>query len=504
MDFPSPAEFRQHLVIEADSVKRPLCEVLDPWQRHDFEALDQAWLRVAGHGTGGVEGAWLERPRGHSKTSDLAVQVAWVLAFANRQISGVAAASDKDQAKLLRDAISRLTQSNAWLAEYLECQEYKIIGRATGSVLEIISADVASSWGRTPHFIIADEATHWQKRDLWDSLTSSAAKRGDSLLMVITNAGFKPSWQWDAREIIRQDEDWYFRSLHGAQASWIKPKALAKQRALLPPSSYQRLWLNEWIDGAGDALDPGDVSAAIRHDLGELQRPEDGWIYVAGGDLGVTRDASAVVVLGVHVGSYTEAERQDDTRAIPEHLRILADLDEIELPAPEVDEVYVPGTGRIRLAAVRIWKPPAGGRVSLEDVEREIAVLAERFNLASIGLDPHQAAQMIERLGRRGLPARAAHQVPGTLQEQATAVLAAFRERRIDLYPHADLIADLKALRVVEKQYGFRLSAAYQNSSDQPGTRHADSASALSIALALAGRAGGTRIISTVDDFIVA
>src|SRR5262245_54410716 len=95
---PTPAEFRQSLLIDADGEAVPFRP--DPWQLRDFEALDAAWQKLAGFPIEGnpIRRAWQERPRGHSKTSDLAVMAAWALAFSPRPIRGIAAAASKDQA----------------------------------------------------------------------------------------------------------------------------------------------------------------------------------------------------------------------------------------------------------------------------------------------------------------------------------------------------------------------------------------------------------------------
>ena len=45
--------------------------MLDPWQKGDFEAIDASWRVLAGvvkEEQGGYWRAYLERPRGHSKT----------------------------------------------------------------------------------------------------------------------------------------------------------------------------------------------------------------------------------------------------------------------------------------------------------------------------------------------------------------------------------------------------------------------------------------------------
>lgn len=237
-----PAKFRAALRIDADGRVVPLSKVLDPWQRQDFEAIDSGWRAVAGHKvTNPTLRAWLERGRGHSKTSDVATMVVWILLASQRQLSGVCAAADADQAGLIHDAISRLVRLNAWLQSILDVQARKVINKHTDSELTIISSDVESSWGLLVDFIVCDELTHWKKRDLWDSLFSAAGKKSNCLLCVIGNAGFADSWQWSTREAIRTDPRWHFSRLEGPQASWITRDRLDEQRRLLPSIAFNRI-----------------------------------------------------------------------------------------------------------------------------------------------------------------------------------------------------------------------------------------------------------------------
>src|SRR4051794_9152852 len=86
----SPQAFRRALLIDADGGPKHLDKICDHWQRQDFEALDPAWQSVAGHEvTPPHRRAWLERPRGHSKTGDIAAMVAWVLFASRRRLAGV-------------------------------------------------------------------------------------------------------------------------------------------------------------------------------------------------------------------------------------------------------------------------------------------------------------------------------------------------------------------------------------------------------------------------------
>jgi hypothetical protein len=101
--------WERHALLARRWLRHEAAEVMDDWQDEDFRALDPGFLRAVGHQVkGGHSRAWLERGRGHSKTQDLAVMSTWALAFAPRTIKGVAAANDREQARLMRDSIERL------------------------------------------------------------------------------------------------------------------------------------------------------------------------------------------------------------------------------------------------------------------------------------------------------------------------------------------------------------------------------------------------------------
>ncbi|MEQ9379929.1 MAG: hypothetical protein RJP95_03645, partial [Pirellulales bacterium] len=403
--------------------------------------LDPGWLQVVDHNAPqAIQRAYLERPRGHSKTGDIAAMSSWALYASRRGLKGIAAAADRDQAKLLRDAISGLVADNPWLADALDVQAYVVVNRHTGSRLEIISSDAPSSYGLTPDFILCDEITHWKNSDLWESLFSAAAKRKRCLLAIIANAGFGMgnSWQWTLREAARESSLWYFHSLDGPQASWISPELLAEQEALLPPPAYRRLWRNEWTTGFGDALDDEDIQAAHRPGMNPMTLPEEGYGYCIGLDLGVRRDHSAMVVLA---GDYRQQ--------------------------------------RVRVALVRSWAPdPITRQVDLIEVRNEVYNASVTFGNAPVLYDPHQCHLLAQQLAQAGIPTHEVPFVGKNLNGMATTLLQVFRERNIDMYDDPTLVADLRRLVIEEKNYGVRLTA--QRDKVQG---HADRATALAIAL---------------------
>ena len=292
----SPAAFRREVKIAEGDAR--FATSIQPWQERDFAALDGAWLRLAGRrGAAGRQRAYIERPRGHAKTSDMALQIAWILQNAARPLRGLAAAADRDQAGLIWDAVQRIVRLNAWLCPDLAFRKHVVVNTATDSRLDVISSDVSSSWGALPDFVICDELCHWEKPDLWFSLLSSAAKRPDCLLAVLTNAGVGRGWQWEVREAARRSDGWYFSTLAGAQAPWISQQWLDEQKNLLPPPVYERLWQNIWQHSDGEFITLAEAEACRDERIEIQERGEPGRHYVAAVDYAEKHDRTVGVVV---------------------------------------------------------------------------------------------------------------------------------------------------------------------------------------------------------------
>lgn len=468
----SPSTFRQSIFIDCDGKRRVFGDVCEGWQERDFLSLDGSWLRLV-HGlrSDAPCRAWLERCRGGSKTSDLAAMTCWCLWASKYTLRGVVGAADLDQARLLRDAISTIIRCNVWLGKYLTVQRDRIVNQHTDSELTILTSDGQTSYGLLPDFVLIDELTHHKTRDLWDSLFSAAAKRKHCLLCVITNAGHTDSWQWELREAVREDPAWYF-SRQEKPAGWITNDRLAEQERLLPSIVYRRLWLNEWTSGRGDALSPEDISDACILE-GPTRSVEDGYCYVAGLDIGLSRDASALVILGKHIGHYHETERP---LRISDRQRMMCEAGVCEWPLPESDITNVPATHRIKLVGCWTWHPSDGRKIQLDDVENTILTLHRTFNF-TLGFDPYQAIHLAQRLSQEGVRCEEVGFTGPNLCSMCSEVLSRFAEHTIELFPHDELLADLHNLQVAERSYGTRLE------SPRGPSGHGDSSTSLAIAL---------------------
>jgi hypothetical protein len=295
----APAKFRNSLRIEVEGRGLiPFHSCLQPWQERDFSALDPAWERLAGDDRHvPYQRAYLERPRGHSKTTDLAMHLAWVLLFGSAGLTGLAAAADKEQAALLLESLLRLSRWNERVFPDLQFLKDAVINRKTKSRLNVITSDVASSWGVLPDFVICDELCHWSKSGLWYSLLSSAAKKPNCVLVVLTNAGFGRDWQWNVRENARLSPGWYFSSLDGPQAPWIREDRLQEQRQMLPRPVFERLWLNRWQHSDGEFVTLAEAEACRDESLVEQAHGQPYQDYVAAIDYAEKHDLSVGVLI---------------------------------------------------------------------------------------------------------------------------------------------------------------------------------------------------------------
>jgi hypothetical protein len=436
-----PLSFVLDLQIRHDGGFRRLGDVAADFQLAFFRALAPALRSLAMGERAACQRFWTERPKGASKDSDLAAGVIWLLAFAPRQILVQSMAATQDQASELLKAAATICQTNPWLERRLLFLKNSIICEATGSRLDVLTATGEASHGARPDLVVADELSHSDEVSQ-SVLMDNAAKVPWSVCVVATNAGVVGSWQWRWRENARSSESWYFQAIT-EPPPWIPAEVIAEAERRNPPSRFRRLWKGEWSKAGGDALSEEDVHAAITL-AGPALRPQADMVYVAGLDLGVKRDHSAFVVVGVK-----------------------------------------PGSGRISLARVQGWRPrDYQDGVDLGQVRQAILDLDEVFNFGRLIYDASQCLLLAGDLESRGIPVQEASFSAAGQNAMAVALTQVFRERSIDLFNDPELLTDLQRLSTVERPGlggGMKLSCPRD-----PILGHADRAVALAMVLPLA------------------
>lgn len=417
----SPEFFRSQLLIPAPAGPTPLGRIAADFQRRDFAALDKAFSAVQRGERPDTGRLWIERTKGASKDTDLAAMVLWLIAFSPRHIYGQVGAADKDQADELRKAVAAMLRLSPWIEKYLDVELYTsaIVNNRTESRIDIIPADAAGSHGARPDLLILNELTHISNREFAETLLDNASKMPRGVVCIVTNAGHVGTWQEQWRQnAIDSPSRWHF-SAYCQPAPWLDPAELEEARRRNSANRYARLWMGRWVSDIGTAINRDDISAAATLP-GPLDSPEQGWLYVGGLDLGLTRDASALVIVGQHVG-YRHTE-EAEPRPLDPKTAAMIDLGFLEPHLPEVTETVIIGSGRIKIARVELWRPGAG-RVSIEEIWEAIKALGSIFRLTALGVDPWQAAYLIERLNTAGIIAEEVYFSGDALKSMATVTL---------------------------------------------------------------------------------
>ena len=159
--------------------------VLDDGTRWGDAATPEQWadLRALLDGSGPRRHFWL-RSRGRSKTFDIsAAAIGLMLTEFGAGDEAYCAAAGRDQAALMRK-VRGIAERTPELGSALDCQQYRVSAPRTGAVLDVISADLATPWGRTPRWLSVDEICNHERGDLArgfvDALLTSLPKRPDS------------------------------------------------------------------------------------------------------------------------------------------------------------------------------------------------------------------------------------------------------------------------------------------------------------------------------------
>ena len=294
-----PAVFESLLVIPSVSGPQAFGKCMVEFQKERFAQINPALVALAKGERANINRFWWEATKGASKDSDLAVCLLWLLAFTSRPLYCQVGAADADQADELRKAAKDILRLNPWLSKRVRIQNWRILCDATESVCEIVAADVAGSHGARPDVLIINELSHVTKQEFAENLMDNAAKVPNGLVVIATNAGYAGTWQYRWRELARESERWHFNVI--AQPSpWLDEAEIEEARKRNSSSRFNRLWYGVWASGQGDAIDPDDVNAAVNSSLSPMAGHEEGYDFIAGLDLGISQDHSALCVLGCH------------------------------------------------------------------------------------------------------------------------------------------------------------------------------------------------------------
>lgn len=388
--------------------------VLDTGDRWGERATDSQWadMRALFDPDGPRRHAWL-RSRGFSKTTDTgAATLGLMLSGSVRGGDELyAAAAGREQAGHLARKMRLIAECTPELSGSVDVQNFRVVTPRTGAVLDVISADLATSWGKTPRWLFVDEFCNHDgtetAKGFLDSLLTSLPKRRDSVCVMASTPSSPSHWSHALWLSALADPLWRC-SVSDGPAPWQDPVELESERRRLSVAMWRRLFLCEWAELDDQLATLEQVRACIGHD--GILAPDPRYSYVTTADLSYARDVTAVSVC------------HSETRAGREVLV----LD--------------------RLAA---WRPKKGRQVPLAEVGEYVSDRVAEYG-GSIVADPYQAMVLVQGWKEQGLQVKEAKFNPQENSRRASLLLSLIRERQLDLPDDPDLFAEITSLRLAE------------------------------------------------------
>ena len=320
----------------------------------------------------------------------------------------IAAAGDRQQARLVFDEVRRMIQGNDDLASVCTVYRNEVRCHRNGGTFRVVSADAGLQQGLNPSFVVIDEYHVHKNSELFDALTLGSATRSQPLALVISTAGFDlesplgrlwrygskvkngevvdPSFgmTWhgptDTEEYDIHDPEVWAR-FNPAWDHFLNHAEFESAHRRTAEAPFTRYRLNGWTKVENSWL-PAGVFEALASD----RRLEPGERVVLGFDGSFAGDATALVACTV-----------DE----PRHLEIIG-----------------------------LWEKPddqsaMGWRTPVHEVYGEIVEAFDRFNVVELAADPWRFEQSLASLDEE-FPDRVVQFNTGSAQRMTQATVAMF------------------------------------------------------------------------------
>jgi hypothetical protein len=458
--------FLRGLVIPSASGPKLFDTCIAPFQLRDFKLLEPSLRAVRDGRMPPKRRFWIERTKKASKDADLAICLVWLIAFTKRPLLIQVSAANQQQAGIIKRRIKSLLHYNAWLNDYIHIQLNRILSTdGTGEIVIEATGKSGAKQGDTPDVLILNELVHVEKWDVNDTHMNNADGVPQGIVIISTNAGFKgtPPHKW--RVNAEQNPKRWTIALWKGKAPWVSDEDVADAQRRDPVGTeFKRLWKGEWQSGTGGAIPEEAIDKAFCVPT-RTARPEQGWLYMGGLDLGVSHDHAGVVVLGVNV---------DEQR-----IRVAR----IQGFAPSVPNDH----GQLEVDIGKVWNA--------------CVKYAKLFNLCWFGYDPAAGGSFIaQRLRKQNVPMREVSFASRKVQDDmATYFVQLLNAGRLECFEDHEgrLRRDFGKFQIVPKiPTGYKLEAV----SDEWG--HADVGVALVLILPEAVRMIGADVLFTDTDVI--
>lgn len=390
--------------------------VLEPWQQFILWNVF-GWKRA--DGSRRYRTVYIEIARKNGKTTLLAgIGLYMLVADGEPGAEVYAAATKRDQAKILWDESKRMVRRSADLDELVHSSRGNLAIDATASKYEPLGADADTLDGLNVHCAMIDELHKHRSSDLYEVLETATGARRQPLLIAITTAGTdelsfcfaQHEYGEKLLEGIFEDDSFfpYIAALDEKDAwddpeIWVKanpnlgvsvkPESIreavsAAKRSPRKQNAVRRYRLNEWTRAETRFIDLARWDAGAGGLMpAEIERGADARVCYAGLDLSTTTDISAFVCV-------FPPEEEDG-------------------PYDVVSRFWIPDEGledRERRSRVpyRQWidegwiTATEGEVIDYGFIREEIIALGNSFQIAQIAFDPYNAVATISELMESG------------------------------------------------------------------------------------------------------
>ena len=402
-----------------------LCHTKGTWARKPFELIEwqeQIIRDIFGvlkpNGYRQFNTAYIEIPKKQGK-SELAAAVALLLTCGDgeerAEVYGCAA--DRQQASIVFNVAADMVRMCPALSKRVKIldSQKRLIYQPTGSIYQVLSADVGNKHGFNTHGVVFDELHTQPNRKLFDVMTKgSGDARMQPLYFLITTAGNDTKSicyeiHQKAQDIIagRKIDHTFYPVIYGAEESddWTDPKVWKKANPSLgitvgidkvkdacesakqnpgEENSFRQLRLNQWVKQAVRwmPMDKWDKceSTVSEDDL-------EGRVCYGGLDLSSTTDITAFVLV-------FPPEDENDKYIILPYFWIPEDNLDLRVRRDHVPYDVWERQGFLQTTE--------GNVVHYGYIEKFIESLGERFNIREIAFDRWGAVQMVQNLEGMG------------------------------------------------------------------------------------------------------
>ena len=168
--------------------------VFEPWQNFMFMNIHGFISKTTGERR--FRTAHIEVARGNGKSAIASVEGLYDLSLDSPKGNEIySAATGKDQAKIVLDSARAMAKANKSFLQKTGTRvlAHQIIHEKSNSFFKALSSDSNTLDGLQPKTAIIDELHAHRNRHVFDVIDSAMSKRRDSLLFVITTAGFDTS-----------------------------------------------------------------------------------------------------------------------------------------------------------------------------------------------------------------------------------------------------------------------------------------------------------------------